>query len=80
MKDLEATRDSWNTLYIAHCKKGGEHVNNIMADWCEKIMLQAKEAYYNTSSPIMDDKSYDWIEDRLKNLRPDSDMLSKVGF
>ena len=43
-------------------------------------MLQAKEAYYNTSSPIMDDKSYDWIEDRLKNLRPDSDMLSKVGF
>lgn len=69
----------WNKMHIEHCKKGGAIRNNIMADYCEEMILAAKKAYYGSSEVIMSDTRYDWFEDTLKLLRPDSNILEKVG-
>jgi NAD-dependent DNA ligase len=50
-----------------------------MADFCEKLVIDAKNAYYKTDSPIMTDQVFDKLEEYLKILRPNSDVLKKVG-
>ena len=86
--EKEYTKD-WNDL---HCKLVAEnntsgrtgvasaaYRNNAMADYCERMILEGKEVYYNSGENIMSDLQYDRFEDRLRVLRPDSKILEKVG-
>lgn len=43
------------------------------------LILQAKTAYYYSSNPIMSDNEYDALEDELRTLSPDDDVLALVG-
>ncbi|HRX15145.1 MAG TPA: hypothetical protein P5123_02415 [Spirochaetota bacterium] len=42
-------------------------------------LIAAKEAYYETSSPIMSDSDFDSLEDELKNLDPQNPYFGIVG-
>lgn len=42
-------------------------------------ILQAKTAYYYSASPIMDDASFDALEDELRLLSPEDPVLALVG-
>ena len=42
-------------------------------------LLEAKEAYYNSESPIMSDSEFDSLEERLKNLDPSNEYFLNVG-
>lgn len=42
-------------------------------------ILQAKHAYYFGHSPIMSDAEYDSLEDQLRVLSPDDEILQMVG-
>lgn len=54
--------------------------NKKMADYLEEIILMAKKEYYTTGEPIMEDYRYDKMEKYLEMLRPESDVLKKVGY
>lgn len=76
--------DEWNRIHCSivaeNPKPSAEERNSRMADYCEKMILKAKETYYNNPDEmIMEDFTYDWFEDRLKILRPNSKILEKVG-
>lgn len=44
----------------------------------EEQLLKAKEAYYNGEA-LISDSQYDALEEKLRNLNPDSEVLAKVG-
>lgn len=75
--------EMWNCEYcrllIARPEGDTNHVNSGMADYCERLIIKAKELYYSSGSTLMSDMNYDKLEDRLRDLRPDSDVLEKVG-
>lgn len=80
MKSRDDIIDEWNILHIKLVNSDREEYRNEdMADWCEKYILQAKQAYYNTDSPIIDDEAFDMLERSLRTLRPDSNVLKQVG-
>lgn len=72
--------EEWNRLHCIFIQEGPEIRNKKMADWLEEKILEAKEAYYNTGTPIMEDATYDKMENYLKTLRPGSKILEKVGI
>jgi len=72
--DKEYTAE-WNDLHIKYVAER----NNKMADYCEDLIVEAKEAYYDSDASIMSDKTYDKLERYLGILRPDSEILIKVG-
>jgi len=45
----------------------------------EKVLLQAKEAYYNTDKPLFTDESYDILEKCLEERKPDSILFKITG-
>lgn len=75
MKTHKEYIEMWNENHLLLIRKR----NTTMVELCENLLVQAKEAYYNSESPIMEDKTYDWFEDRLRILKPDSNILDKVG-
>ena len=44
-----------------------------------ELLMDAKKAYYTTGKPIMDDHTYDTLEDILKVKNPYHRLFSKVG-
>lgn len=44
-----------------------------------QLLIKAKNAYYTTDKPIMDDATYDTLEDLLKKRAPYHRLFSKVG-
>ena len=79
MKDHKEYIDEWNRKHCEFVADPSVDRNMSMANYCEGRLLEAKRAYYDSDSPIMEDKTYDWFEDRLKILNPDSKILLKVG-
>ena len=44
-----------------------------------EILIEAKKAYYTTGKPVMDDATYDTLEDILQQKLPYHRLFSKVG-
>ena len=57
------------------------HIEGLSTDLelLEKILLQAKEAYYNTDKPLFTDESYDILEKCLQERKPDSELFKLTG-
>ena len=79
MKTDQEYLDDWMVKHREYTKLGYEIRNSKMADYCEEIILAAKEPYYNSGDPIMSDNAFDRFENYLKSLRPNSKLLEKVG-
>ncbi len=47
--------------------------------WLRNTILKAKQAYYFGDQAIMEDADYDALEDELRALDPDDDVLAMVG-
>lgn len=45
----------------------------------KKLFLQARDAYYNSSKPIMSDDEFDALEDKIRKLDPEWTGLKKAG-
>lgn len=71
-----AVADNYNHNRVG--KEAADHTINIMADYCEMLIIEYKKAYY-IGTPLVKDRIYDKIEHRLELLRPTSQMLIKVG-
>lgn len=56
-----------------------EYWTTEMSNWYETLIDKAKDAYYNTGEAVMDDETYDKIEECLRLIKPDSDRLDQVG-
>ena len=46
----------------------------------EKLYLNAKKAYYNSSKPLLSDIEFDKLEDKIRELNPNSSVLNLVGY
>ncbi|OQY31474.1 MAG: hypothetical protein B6241_13935 [Spirochaetaceae bacterium 4572_59] len=44
-----------------------------------QILTEAKEAYYNSDTPVMSDSEFDRLEEKLRTLNPESSYFSVVG-
>ena len=55
----------------------GMKINDILL--LEKIIIQAKDAYFNTGNPLFSDASYDIIENILREKKPDSVVFKLTG-
>ena len=57
-----------------------DYLNSGMADVLEKLIIEAKKFYYTTGNPLMSDQEYDKTEELLRNIKPESSVLQKVGY
>ena len=57
------------------------HIESLSTDTAllEKVLLQAKEAYYNTDKPLFSDESYDILEHMLFEKNPGSVLFKLTG-
>lgn len=88
MIEHKAINEKWNKL---HCElvmenknsdrsseERAKHRNDAMLKYCEEMITKAKKAYHD-GTPIMSDKSFDWIKNNLKNLNALSKILNQDG-
>ncbi len=54
-------------------------LENISPQDLGEILINAKKAYYTTGKPIMDDHTYDTLEEILRQKNPHHRLFSKVG-
>lgn len=52
---------------------------NMPASKLGELLIEAKKAYYTTGKPIMDDHTYDTLEDILRKKSPYHRIFAKVG-
>lgn len=77
--DLKEFYEIWNRRHRECVSNNPDTRNDIMASWLEEQILKAKDAYYQSAQPIMDDNVYDKMEEYLKIINPNSPVLQKVG-
>lgn len=44
-----------------------------------KLLIDARDAYYNSDKPLMSDSEFDELEDKLRELDPENPYFSSVG-
>jgi len=49
-----------------------------LSNWYESLLLQGKKAYY-AGKPIMSDPAFDKLEELLRLIKPESELLKQVG-
>jgi DNA ligase (NAD+) len=54
-------------------------LKNISPEKLGELMMDAKKAYYTTGKPIMDDHTWDILEDTLRKINPHHRIFTKVG-
>lgn len=54
-------------------------LENLSPQQLGELLISAKNAYYTTGKPIMDDQTYDILEDILKQKNPHHRIFKKVG-
>ncbi len=54
-------------------------LKNISPEKLGELLIEAKKAYYTDSKPIMDDHTYDVLEDILRKQNPYHRIFTKVG-
>lgn len=57
-----------------------ELTNRCLIQWYEHVLTEAQHQYYLEGSEFMSDLTYDRFERGLKALRPDSEVLKRVGY
>lgn len=56
-----------------------EFISKLSTDELEQVIIYAADAYYNSSKPVISDTIYDLLIDFLKNKKPKSKVLNKIG-
>ncbi|MFA6185266.1 MAG: BRCT domain-containing protein [Candidatus Shapirobacteria bacterium] len=54
-------------------------LKNISPEKLGELLIEAKKAYYTDSKPIMDDHTYDILEDILRKINPYHRIFTKIG-
>ncbi|MBU3935173.1 NAD-dependent DNA ligase LigA [Patescibacteria group bacterium] len=54
-------------------------LKNISPSNLGELLIKAKNAYYTSAKPIMDDHTYDTLEEILRHLNPHHRLFSKIG-
>ena len=54
-------------------------LKNISPEKLGELLIEAKKAYYTDSKPIMDDHTFDTLEDILRKINPYHRIFSKAG-
>lgn len=54
-------------------------LKNISPEKLGELLIEAKKAYYLESKPIMDDHTFDVLEDTLRKINPHHRIFTKVG-
>ena len=54
-------------------------LKNISPEKLGELLIEAKKAYYTDSKPIMDDHTFDTLEDILRKINPYHRIFTKVG-
>ncbi len=54
-------------------------IKNILPTKLGELLIKAKNAYYTSGKPIMDDHTYDTLEDLLHRQNPHHRIFAKVG-
>ncbi len=54
-------------------------LSSISAERLGEILIEAKKSYYASGKPIMDDATYDTLEDHLKQIHPHHRIFQKIG-
>ncbi len=50
------------------------------SDEIVKLLLDAKDAYYNTGTPLMSDAEFDELEEKLRSIDPENKYFTTVGL
>ena len=54
-------------------------LKNLSPEKLGELLIDAKKAYYTTAKPIMDDHTFDTLEDILRHKNPHHRIFTKVG-
>jgi len=71
--------NKWKENFRENSKESWDFRNEFQINFLEDLLMNAKAQYYNTDKTIMTDKMYDRFEGFLRTLKPDSQLLIKIG-
>jgi DNA ligase (NAD+) len=50
------------------------------SDEIVRLLYEARDAYYNTDTPVMSDAEFDELEEKLRSIDPENEYFSSVGL
>ena len=49
------------------------------SDEIVRLLNEARDAYYNSDTPIMTDAEFDELEEKLRSIDPENKYFSSIG-